>query len=68
MITVGEIVRCLEGPLGPTGCVSEENPEQCMKSDSCVTRALWERVRESVAEVIDGTTLEDLCLEAKKVH
>lgn len=66
-ITAGEIIRCLEGPLGPTGCVSEENPEQCSRADSCVTRALWERVRQSVAEVLDGTTLEDLCREVESI-
>jgi Rrf2 family cysteine metabolism transcriptional repressor len=67
-ITVGEIIRCLEGPLSPTGCVSEDNPEQCLRSDTCVTRGLWERVRESVAEVLDGTTLEDLCQQTKKIQ
>ncbi|TEB14414.1 HTH-type transcriptional regulator CymR [Pelotomaculum sp. FP] len=67
-ITAGEIIRCLEGPLSPTGCVSEENPEQCSRADFCVTRVLWERVRESVAEVLDGTTLEDLCREAEKIR
>ncbi|MDD4238446.1 MAG: Rrf2 family transcriptional regulator [Desulfotomaculaceae bacterium] len=67
-ITVGEIIRCLEGPLGPTGCVSEENPEQCSRAESCVTRVLWERVRESVAEVLDGTTLEDLCEDTNKIR
>jgi Rrf2 family cysteine metabolism transcriptional repressor len=32
-ITVGEIVRCLEGPLSPTGCVSEDDPETCNRAD-----------------------------------
>ena len=66
-ITVGEIVRCLDGPLSPTGCVSEDNPEQCDRADTCVTRLLWERVRDSVAQVLDGTTLEDLCKDMEKL-
>jgi len=67
-ITTGEIIRCLEGPLGPTGCVSEEDPEICDRSDFCVTRTLWEKVRNSIADVLDGTTLEDLCKDAEKVR
>jgi len=67
-ITAGEIIRCLEGPLGPTGCVSEDGPEICKRSDFCVTRLLWERVRDSIAFVLDGTTLEDLCKEEEKVR
>ena len=67
-VTVGEIVRCLEGPLSPTGCVSEEDPETCVRADYCVTRVLWEKVRESIATVLDNTTLEDLCKETEKVR
>ena len=67
-ITAGEIVRCLEGPLGPTDCVSEEDPETCVRSEYCVTRLLWERVRESMASVLDGTTLEDLRQDAEKLR
>lgn len=67
-IIAGEIVRCLEGPLGPTDCVSEEDPETCVRSEYCVTRLLWERVRESMASVLDGTTLEDLRQDAEKLR
>jgi Rrf2 family protein len=67
-ITAGEIIRCLEGPLGPTDCVSEEDSEICGRSDFCVTRTLWEKVRDSIADVLDGTTLEDLCQEMEKVR
>lgn len=65
-ITAGEIIRCLEGPLGPTDCVSEYEPENCIRADICVTRALWEKVRDSVAEVLDNTSLEDLCRDAEE--
>lgn len=67
-ITAGEIVRCLEGPLGPTDCVSEEDPETCVRSEYCVTRLLWERVREAMASVLDGTTLEALRQDAEKLR
>jgi Rrf2 family protein len=67
-ITAGEIVRCLEGPLGPTSCVSEEDPENCIRSEFCVTRPLWEKVREAISSVLDGTTLADMCREAEKLR
>ena len=67
-ITAGEIIRCLEGDLGPTDCVCEEKaPDNCARSASCVTRLLWERVRESMSSVLDGTTLEDLRRDALKM-
>ncbi len=67
-ITAGEIVRSLEGPLGITDCVSEEDPKTCVRSEYCVTRLLWERVREAMASVLDGATLEDLRKEAEKLR
>ena len=67
-ITVGEIVRCLEGPLGPTGCVSEDDPEACARAEFCVTKILWEKVRDAIASVLDITTLEDLCQETERIR
>ena len=64
-ITAGEIVRCLEGPLAPTGCVSEGEPEKCIRAEFCVTKHLWEKVREATASVLDGVTLADLCRQAE---
>ncbi len=67
-ITTGEIIRCLEGPLGPTGCVNEDAPEPCLRADTCVTKLLWERIREAIATVLDNTTLEELCKEAERIR
>ncbi|MDF9407664.1 MAG: HTH-type transcriptional regulator CymR [Pelotomaculum sp. PtaB.Bin013] len=67
-ITAGEVVRCLEGPINPTGCVSEDDPEICARAETCATRVMWERIRESIAGVLDSTTLEDLCKEAEKMR
>lgn len=66
-ITVGDIVRVLEGPIGPTECVSEEETVSCNRSETCIARRVWERVRDSIIEVMDSITLEDMCLEAKKL-
>jgi Rrf2 family protein len=65
-IKIGDIIRVLEGPIAPTDCVSEENPECCAKADYCMTRSIWEKVRDSIAEVLDSITLEDMLKDAKK--
>lgn len=66
-ITVGDIVRVLEGPIGPTECVSEEEAILCDRSETCIARRVWERVRDSIVEVMDSITLEDMCIEAQKL-
>jgi Rrf2 family cysteine metabolism transcriptional repressor len=65
-ITAGDIIRALEGPIAPVECVSEVNPEECGRSDYCVTRILWSKIRDSIAEVLDSYTLADLAREAHR--
>jgi len=64
-ITAGEVVRCLEGPLNPTSCVGDDDPDACGRSDNCATREMWFRIKNSVAEVLDSTTLADLTRSSK---
>jgi Rrf2 family protein len=64
-ITAGDIIRVLEGPVAPVECVSESNPETCSRADYCVTRILWTKVRDSIAEVLDSYTLADLAHESQ---
>ncbi len=65
-IRVGDIIRVLEGPIAPVECVSEEDPECCEKADYCVTRTIWEKVRNSISEVLDSITLADMIQDAAK--
>lgn len=65
-IRVGDIIRVLEGPIAPVDCVSEEDPESCLKAEFCVTRTIWEKVRDSIAGVLDSITLADMVEDAAK--
>ncbi|HWQ43877.1 MAG TPA: Rrf2 family transcriptional regulator [Desulfosporosinus sp.] len=67
-IKVGDIIRVLEGPIAPVDCVSEESPEFCAKSEFCVTRNIWEKVRDSIADVLDSITLENMLEDAEKLE
>lgn len=67
-ITVGDVIRVLEGPIAPMDCVSEEDPNHCERSEYCITRSIWEKVRDSVVQVLDSITLEDMCEEARKAR
>ena len=59
-ISVGEVVRVLEGPIGPVECAIEgESADCCSRSTACATKAMWQRVRESILEVLDNTSLAD---------
>lgn len=59
-VVIGEVVRQLEGPLAPMGCVSLTAYEACPLEEGCLLKPLWALVRDTVAHVLDRTTLEDL--------
>lgn len=50
-ITSGDIIRVLEGPISPVDFTEEDDPAK---------RDLWIRIRDSIAEVLDSTTLASL--------
>ncbi len=57
-ITVGEIVKLLEGGLKLTKC--SQNPEVCDRSSFCITRFLWKEATEAIHERLDAITFRDL--------
>lgn len=67
LIKVGDVVRALEGPIAPVYCVNEESTVCCDEADYCITRTVWARVRDSIAAVLDGMTLADLCRKAEEI-
>jgi len=61
-ITMGEILRALEGPIAPMVCASDD-PEHaitCDRSARCTVNVLWVRVRDAVTGALDSMTLADL--------
>ncbi|GAB6087923.1 RrF2 family transcriptional regulator [Alkaliphilus crotonatoxidans] len=67
-ITVGEIIRALEGPLGPSECVLEEDAAVCENAECCVTRVVWEKIRISISDVIDSISLQDMVDDYHKMN
>ena len=57
-ITVGQVLRALEGGLNLLECLSEE--DACGKSCDCPSRKVWKRLRDGLNEIVDGITLEDM--------
>jgi len=65
-ITIGEIIRTLEGPIAPMKCV-EDGHTGCDHVELCATRVLWQKLQASMEAVLEQTTLAWLKEEAKKI-
>lgn len=60
-IIIGDVIRILEGPIAPVDCTNESNGLSCCeKTDFCVTREVWVKVRDSINDVVDSISLADL--------
>lgn len=59
-IKVGDIIRTLEGPIAPVNCVSEAWGDRCSRTEACLTRGIWEKLRDRMSEVLDEITLADV--------
>jgi len=65
-ITAGAIIRVLEDSFAPVECVDDEKVgDKCHRINICVTRFLWKEIKEKIGEILDNTTLEDLCQRIK---
>ncbi|MCK9495638.1 MAG: Rrf2 family transcriptional regulator [Dehalococcoidia bacterium] len=64
-ITIGEVIRVMEGPLAPTLCASRTQHQPCAtylcpNEDECVLREMWLGVRDAISGILDHTTFADL--------
>lgn len=61
-ITIGSVVRLIDGPLAPIGCVSQSAYEKCSCPDEthCGLRMLMLDVRNAIAGILDRYTLADV--------
>lgn len=67
-ITVGDVLRVLEGPVAPTECALEsfDFGKCCANAEACPDRDVWIKVRKSIEAVVDNITLSDLVDEARR--
>lgn len=59
-ISVGDVLRALEGSLETVTCAAFHPEEICAVKDSCVTKYVWQKVNESVAETVDSIMIDTL--------
>jgi len=62
-VTLGAVVRKMEGPLALLPCVSQQfyrRCDECVDEHTCGLRMVMKDVRDRTAEILDSTTLADV--------
>ena len=65
-ISVGDVLRALEGKLDPVDCAGLDPGGECRAADSCVTKYVWKRINESINRTVDEIRLDQLVAESRK--
>lgn len=62
-LTVGEILKFVEGPLSPVECMVHGKKASCSMYGHCAFRSLWRRAEKALEAVYDGTTFQELVFQ-----
>jgi Rrf2 family protein len=69
LVSLGELIRALDGPLALLPCVSQtayQRCDECPDEKTCGIRSVMKEVRDRTAQILDGTTLADLILRSQE--
>lgn len=67
-ISVGDVLRALEGKLEPVECAAFHEDESCEAAGGCVTKYVWQRINESINRTVDEIKLDQLVSESKAMN
>lgn len=67
-ISVGDVLRALEGNLEAVSCPGNQEEQSCDGADLCVTRFVWQRINDSIKDAVDTLMLEQLVEESRKIR
>lgn len=64
-LTIGAVMRFVDGPIAPVDCVSQSRHKECEFHGECHFFGFWGRVRQAMSDVVDKTTFADLLRESQ---
>ncbi|OGV46503.1 MAG: hypothetical protein A2X46_06100 [Lentisphaerae bacterium GWF2_57_35] len=59
-ITVGEVVRLIDGPIRAVVCVEEAKAANCPLQENCVFLPTWRKVQSAIDQTLDSTAFSQL--------
>lgn len=69
LLTVGDVVRALEGPIALSHCLEPGESSGCYQADDCVARMVWQKVGAKIEEALDDIRFDHLIEQYyHKVH
>ena len=74
-ISVGDIVRAVEGPIAVTDCLDHSQrvrmshgkpTKPCAKRANCIARLVWQRLSDDITVLLDHSDLQQILDDARR--
>ena len=59
-LTIGDIIRTLEGPIALSHCLEPGESGDCNQADDCMARMVWAKAGAKIEEALDNISFNDL--------
>ena len=66
-ITVGEIIKLIEGPIEPIACGKNDYDSDCGEEECCAFREVWLRVTDCISSIVDRVTFADIMRRVREL-
>lgn len=66
-ITVGDIVRIIEGPIEPIACIEKDKENTCADTNKCAFQEIWVKVANATSNIVDKATFATLMQRTKEL-
>ena len=66
-ITMGDVIKYIDGPVSPISCIDKDNEDSCDFSSFCVFKPVFKDVEKAISNIIDNKNFKELLKEQKKL-
>jgi len=67
-ITVGQVLRLLEGPIEPIACSRPKHDGSCGEESSCAFREIWLKVSDAITGIVDQVTFSQIMQRTREIQ
>lgn len=67
-VSVGEVIRLVQGPMAQVECVEAGGEADCPLRYGCVLLPMWEKAHQAMMDVYDGSSFQDLVDQETEAH
>lgn len=67
-ISLGEVLRIIDGPQEPADCTRQTARRECKEEAECALRMVMLEVKDAICQVLDRVTLQEVCDRARELR